>query len=128
MFKKVHNLKEMEILRKDLRQNITPEELILCYKLRNSRLGYKFRRQHSIGNFIVDFYCPLKKLVVELDGGQHLENKEYDKERTEFFESLGIKVLRFWNSDLSKNNINQVLLKIVEELEKLPPLHNPLLS
>ena len=77
--------------------------------------GYKFHRQHSIGNFIADFYCPTRKLIIELDGSQHLDNQEYDKERTEYFESLGIKVIRFWNNEIN-NNLNGVLMKIKEEL------------
>jgi very-short-patch-repair endonuclease len=114
MSERIHTIKYLHDARKDLRNNITPQELILWYKLKNSHLGYKFRRQHSIGRFIADFYCPIKKLVIELDGSQHLDNEEYDKERTEYFESLNIKVLRFWNNDVDKN-LNGVLMKIEKE-------------
>jgi very-short-patch-repair endonuclease len=89
-------------------RDFTPEEKILWFQLRNSSLGYRFRRQHSIGNFIVDFYCPAKKLVIELDGNQHLENKEYDEERKCYFENLGIKEIRFWNSEID-NNLKEVM-------------------
>ena len=63
----------------------------------------KFRRQHSIGGYIVDFYCPSKKLVVEIDGPQHLkkENKEYDETRRKYLEGLDIKILRFTNKEVA---------------------------
>ena len=115
MFKCIHTRKYLHDARKDLRNNITPQELSLWYKLKNKALGYKFRRQHSIGRFIADFYCYEKRLIIELDGSQHLDNQEYDKERTDYFESLNIKVLRFWNNDIDKN-MNGVLMKIEEEL------------
>jgi very-short-patch-repair endonuclease len=117
MSERIHTIKYLHDARKDLRNNITLEEQILWYKLKNKSLGYKFRRQHSIGNFIADFYCYEKKLVIELDGGQHLDNMEHDQERTNYFESLGIKVTRFWNGDINKN-LNGVLMKIEEELNK----------
>jgi very-short-patch-repair endonuclease len=114
---RIHTIKYLHDARKDLRNNITPQELLLWYKLKNKTLGYKFRRQHSIGNFIADFYCFEKRLIVELDGSQHLENTEYDQERTNYFESLNIRVLRFWNNDVDKN-LNGVLMKIEEELNR----------
>ncbi len=78
--------------------------------LRRKNFIYKFKRQHSIGNYIVDFYCPTKKLIIELDGSQHLENKDYDKERRWYFESLGIKEIRFWNSEID-NNLKEIMDK-----------------
>ena len=111
----IYNVKPMEERRKGLRNKLTPEEAILWNRLKNSNLGYKFRRQHGIGNFIADFYCPIKKLVIELDGSQHLDNEKYDEERTEYFENLGIKVVRFWNSDVTQN-IDGVVIKIREIL------------
>lgn len=113
----IYNVKQLEERRKSLRNSLTPEEAILWNRLKRSYLGYKFRRQHGIGYFIADFYCPIKKLIIELDGSQHLDNEEYDKERTEYFESLGIKVIRFWNNDVNKN-IDGVVIKIREELKK----------
>lgn len=115
MSERVHTIKYLHDARKDLRNETTPQELLLWYKLKNKALGYKFRRQHSIGRFITDFYCSEKKLVIELDGSQHLDNTEYDKERTDYFESLEIKVLRFWNNDINKN-IEGVVMKIDEIL------------
>jgi very-short-patch-repair endonuclease len=117
MYDHIHNLKYLRTARKQLRKDITPEEKILWYKIWNDKLGYKFRRQHSIGNFIADFFCPEKRLIIELDGGQHLDNVEADQERTNYFESLGIKVIRFWNSEI-ESNLNGVLMKIGEELNK----------
>ena len=113
----IFNNKYLKDTRQTLRNRLTPEEAILWNRLKNSHLGHKFRRQHSIGRFITDFYCPIKKLVVELDGSQHLDNTEYDKERTDYFESLEIKVIRFWNGDINKN-LNGVLMTIEEELNK----------
>ncbi len=113
----IHNLKHLGVARKLLRKDFTPEEKRLWFQLRNNSLGYRFRRQHSIGNFIVDFFCAEKRLIIELDGGQHLNNKESDQERTNYFESLGIQVIRFWNGEV-KNNLNEVMIKIKEELDK----------
>jgi len=58
---------------------------------------------HAIGNYIVDFCAPRKKLIIELDGSQHLEQKEYDEERTKYLEARGYRVLRFWNNDVMNN-------------------------
>ncbi len=112
----VHNLKFLKQARKDLRKTSTPQEKILWSKLRGKNIGFVFKRQESIGNFIADFYCPKKMLVIELDGNQHLDNKEYDQERTWYFESLGIKVVRFWNKDVNQN-LDGVLIRIKKELD-----------
>jgi very-short-patch-repair endonuclease len=112
---KVYNVLKLKGRRIDLRKNQTPQEIILWSKLRLSQLGFKFRRQHSIGGYVVDFYCPEKKLVIEVDGSQHVENQEYDNKRTEYFSILNIKVLRFWNNDIN-TNINGVIEKIIVEL------------
>ena len=86
--------------------------------LRNHKFyGYEFRRQYPIGDYIVDFICRKKKIIIELDGGQHneLENIEKDKQRTEFLNSLGYKVLRFWNNDIDNNieGVCEVIYKTV---------------
>ena len=114
---RIYNIKRFYKRRKDLRNNSTPEEDVLWFYLKHSKTGFKFRRQHSIGGYIVDFYCPLKRLVVEIDGPQHFgkENIEYDKIRTEFFDGLDIQVIRFNNIDINKD-INIVLGKISLEL------------
>ncbi len=93
----------------ELRKELTPAESKLWAYLRGDKLnGVNFRRQHAIGNSIVDFVSIKNKLIIELDGSQHLEQEEYDVERTKYFESLGYKVLRFWNNDVM-NDINSVI-------------------
>jgi len=99
-------------LAKDLRSNLTPAEQGLWKHLRHRQLeGLKFRRQCPIGKFIVDFVCLEKKLIVEVDGIQHSENKEYDYQREEWLEQEGYTVLRFWNNEV-QNNLDGVLEEI----------------
>src|SRR5215212_5368805 len=81
--------------------------------------GVHFRRQHAIGNYVVDFCSPRRKIVIELDGSQHLDQAEYDLERTQYLEAKGYRVLRFWNSDVM-NNIDTVLNTIWNEINKVP--------
>ena len=100
MKRQIHNLKEMEVYRKNLRNKGTSAEAFLWNYLKGSKLeGRKFRRQHSIEHYIVDFYCPSEKLIVELDGQAHLDNtaEEYDRKREKDLEDLGFKVIRFEN-------------------------------
>ena len=93
----------------ELRREPTPAETKLWARLRAHRLGgIGFRRQHAIGPFIVDYCAPRQKLIIELDGSQHLDQEEYDAERSAFLESMGYRVLRFWNSDVI-NNVEGVL-------------------
>ena len=114
----INNFKRKEI-RKELRKNQTSQEVILWAKLRNNQTKYKWKRQVSIGPYIADFYCWKKLLVVELDGAQHLDNKEYDKDREKYFLNLGIKTLKFWNNEVNAN-IEGVIEFIAKELEKQP--------
>ena len=109
----IFNKSKLRERRKELRNSPTPQEQTLWLYLKGNKLGVKFRRQQGIGPYIMDFYCKEKSLVIELDGSQHKEGKDYDKERDIYIESLGIKVLRFWNSEIDKN-IRQVLKKIRE--------------
>jgi very-short-patch-repair endonuclease len=102
---------------KELRKNTTPAEQKLWAALRNDQLGVSFRRQHAIGPYIVDFVCLKQKLIIELDGGQHLEQQQYDDERTAFLQSKGYRVLRFWNNDVL-NDLNGVMSAILEALNK----------
>jgi very-short-patch-repair endonuclease len=90
---------------RQLRKNITDSELKLWQILRNSQLFYKFRRQYPIGNYIVDFICLEKMLIIEIDGGAHNEERQfqYDTKRTEYLESRGFTVIRFWNNDVTDN-------------------------
>jgi very-short-patch-repair endonuclease len=100
------NLINTKDKRKKLRAEQTEAERKLWSRIRNRRfLGLKFYRQTGIGNYIADFYCPDKYLVVELDGSQHFtdDSREYDGIRTEYFNKLGIKVLRFTNYNVLMN-------------------------
>ena len=97
---KLKTVPELKTFRKELRSNLTPAEATLWTMLRNSKLeGRKFRRQHSIGPYILDFYCSYERLGIELDGQVHLSGKaqQYDYERSLFLEFYGIKVIRFEN-------------------------------
>ena len=102
----------------ELRQPQTPAEATLWRHLRNRNLKYKFRRQHPIYRFIIDFYCAKAKLLIEVDGESHLEKDqiEYDKARTEYLEDLGYKVIRFTNNDV-RYNINAVVDEIIRTVE-----------
>lgn len=88
-----------------LRKNQTPWERKLWNVLRANKLGAQFRRQYKIESYIVDFCCPSKKLIIELDGGHHGEDKikEADSKRQHSLEIKGYKVLRFWNNDIDSN-------------------------
>jgi very-short-patch-repair endonuclease len=101
----------------ELRHNPTEAETKLWRFLRAHQTDdVHFRRQHAIGNYIVDFCSPRKKLVIELDGSQHLEQQTYDQQRTEFLQSKGYSVLRFWNNDVIKD-LEGVMRVILETLE-----------
>ncbi len=103
---------------KELRRNPTPAEIKLKARLRAHRMAdVHFRPQHAIGNYIVDFCAPRRKLIIELDGSQHLEQQDYDAERTEFLKSKGYKVLRFWNNDVM-NDMDSVLNVIWDTLNE----------
>jgi len=103
---RINNLPHLKTFRKELRNNLTPAEAKLWTYLQNSQLeGRKFRRQHSVANYILDFYCPSEKLAIELDGEVHnnVEQAEYDRERDLFLLATGIKVLRFENRVVFEN-------------------------
>ena len=106
---------------KSLRKKTTHAEKQLWHRLRARQLyGYKFRRQQPIGPYIVDFVNFEKKVVVELDGGQHAKQKAQDNERTNWLGAQGYSVLRFWNNDVL-NNIEGVLAMIQKRLESPSP-------
>ena len=100
----------------ELRKELTPAERKLWSRIRNDQLGVTFRRQHAIGPFITDFCAPRKKVIIELDGGHHLEQEGYDEERTGYLESRGYRVLRFSNNQVM-NDIEGVLKAIDFALE-----------
>jgi len=98
-----------------LRRELTPAEQKLWAYLRGKKLnGVSFRRQHAIGNYIVDFCAIKQRLIVELDGSQHLEQEEYDRERTDYLKSKGYKVIRFWNNDVMKDI--QGVLRVIDSI------------
>ena len=103
-----------------LRRTQTDAEQKLWYHLRAHRfMGRKFKRQKPIGRYVVDFICIEEKLIIELDGGQHAENTEYDQERDSWLRSEGYTVLRFWNNELM-NEMEGVLEKIRLALSPSP--------
>ncbi|MBI4733026.1 MAG: endonuclease domain-containing protein [Chloroflexi bacterium] len=103
---------------KELHRNLTPAEARLWSRLRAHRMkDVHFRNQHAIGNYVVDFCAPRKKLIIELDGSQHLEQEEYDEERTKYLELQGYTVIRFWNSEVM-NDIEGVLRAIDIAMEE----------
>lgn len=111
---KLYNLSYLKETRKYLRENMTEAELVLWQILKDKKLcGRKFRRQHSIGHYIADFYCSSEKLIIELDGQHHYteEGKAKDIERDKHLALLDKKVLRFENKEVL-NNLTGVLKQI----------------
>ncbi|HDM8219597.1 endonuclease domain-containing protein [Vibrio campbellii] len=117
------NLKYQKKIRSQLRSNMPKPEEVLWQKIRRKQLGVKFRRQHGIGRYIVDFYCVELNLVIEIDGDSHFsdEGKEKDAMRDAFMETLGIKVLRFTNEE-----VMQQTESVLERLFNLARSSNPL--
>ena len=107
----------------NLRKSMTDAERVLWYNLRDRRLGgWKFRRQHAVGPFIVDFVCLEKKLVIEVDGGQHAEMIVQDDNRTEYLSKSGYRVVRFWNNQVLQET-EAVLQVILDEVSEEAPSH-----
>ena len=106
---------------KELRKNSTDAERVLWQRLRAHRLvGYKFRRQQPIEQYIVDFVCFEKHLIIELDGGQHAEQVAYDGERSAWLQAQGFRVLRFWNHEVLQN-MEAVMDAILRGCERKAP-------
>ena len=100
-----------------LRREQTEWEHNLWERLRRRQLdGFKFRRQHPVGPFFADFFCPEAKLIVEIDGSQHADELDHDKSRTEYLRREGYHVLRFWNHEIS-SGIDTVVQRIADALE-----------
>jgi len=113
------NLKQYS---RQLRGNMTDAERHLWAKIRMKQLkGYQFYRQKPIGDYIVDFFCPRAKLVIEVDGSQHFSDEmtEYDRIRNEYLSSLGLRVLRFTNTDVL-THIERVVENIIENMGEIP--------
>ena len=127
MYKKpINNRPELKAFRKDLRNNLTSAEATLWIHLKGRKLGgRKFRRQFSIENYIIDFYCPAEKLAIELDGAGHFTSAgfEYDEERTKQLNTHGIRVIRFENREVFDD-----LESVLEEIKNnftTPPFGHP---
>lgn len=120
MYKYLFNNQSLKNRRRELRINQTDAEKKLWEFLRGKRFqGLKFHRQFSVGEYILDFYCPKLRTGIELDGSQHKENETilYDKDRAKILQASNIKVIRFWNNEV-ENNIEGVLEKIFLEIKK----------
>jgi very-short-patch-repair endonuclease len=113
-------------LARDLRQASTDAEIRLWSRLRDRKLGgHKFSRQEPIGVYVVDFVCRRRRLIVELDGGQHAAQADKDARRTSFLEAKGYRVVRFWNNDVLSNTdgVLEVILSILVQETSAPPPH-----
>ena len=100
---------------------MTDAERLLWRHIRDGQLGVKFRRQQPVGNYIVDCVSVENRLIVEVDGGQHAEQQEYDAKRTAFLESEGYRVLRFWNNEVLEN-----IEGVVQMIQSVLALSSPL--
>ncbi|WP_420426256.1 endonuclease domain-containing protein [Algiphilus sp.] len=113
---------------RQLRQQGTEAERRLWYHLRGRRLaGWKFRRQHAIGPYFVDFVCLDAGLIVEVDGSQHIEQRASDARRSAYLESCGFRVLRFWNDEVlsQTDQVLEAILLALGGAGRLPPHPNP---
>lgn len=125
------NRKSSTISARKMRKNSTDAELKLWKRLRNRLTDEeKFRRQQPIGKYIVDFVCQERKLIVEVDGGQHGEQIAYDNERTAWLESEGYRVLRFWNNEVFEDVevVLEVIVRALNESGLYHPHPDPLPS
>ena len=107
---------------REMRKDATDAETLLWHLLRDRQLlGFKFRRQHVIEGYITDFYCHKARLIIDVDGGGHIgeEQARYDAKRTMHLQTLGLRVIRFWNHEVLKQT-DDVLEAIVAELEASP--------
>jgi very-short-patch-repair endonuclease len=117
-YRKINNVEKMRIY--EFRDNPTEAEKALWNILRNKKFhGLKFRRQHKIGQFIVDFYCHQSGMVIEVDGGVHDKRESEDSTRTEWLEKCGLKVIRFTNDEVL-NDMETIKSKISSVISSLP--------
>ncbi|QCX00502.1 endonuclease domain-containing protein [Aggregatimonas sangjinii] len=117
---RTHSKKELLEFRKELRKNLTPAEAFLWKQLKAKQFeGQKFVKQHSIGKYILDFYCASEKLIIELDGEVHQNATvaEYDAERTNYLNKLGYTVIRFENK-MVFDNLQSFFMEIREKFKK----------
>lgn len=118
----LYNLTERKNIRRRLRRKMPEGENILWKALKSRRIQYKFRRQYGIGPFVVDFYCPQVKLVVEVDGESHLDEEviKYDKRRQKYLENKGLVFIRFVSAEVfgDPNQVGDQIFKKCEELNR----------
>jgi very-short-patch-repair endonuclease len=106
---------------RQLRQEMTFPERLLWSRLRDCRLaGLRFRRQHSVGPYVADYYCPSTKVVIELDGRSHDGQRDKDRQRQDYLERQGLRVIRFGNDSVLKN-LNGVLEAIADACKSAQP-------
>lgn len=110
---------------RDLRRDSTEVEKLLWQRLRNAQLGAKFRRQEPILGYTVDFIAHDHRLIIELDGGQHAERAEQDRQRTRVLEQAGFRVLCFWNNEVN-DNLDGVLETILLRINETTVLRRPM--
>jgi very-short-patch-repair endonuclease len=125
----IFNKQTQVLIRKNLRNNMTKSEVVLWKHLKGNQLGFKFRRQCGIGNYVVDFYCPRLKLIIEIDGLSHSVEKVFEKDtvRQKYLEGLGLVVKRYSSEDIFYK-INQILEDVYQTclvLKNDPSLPSP---
>jgi very-short-patch-repair endonuclease len=111
--------KRLGLFARAMRQAPTQAERSLWNRLRGRQLGVRFRRQHAIGQFVVDFYCRERRVVVEVDGKIHMERSARDGDRDMALQSLGLKVLHFTNAEI-ESSVDEVVARIVAALSRAP--------
>jgi very-short-patch-repair endonuclease len=118
---RIYNRQSEKEKRRALRRNMTKAEVLLWLQLKNKQvLGHRFLRQYSVDRYVLDFYCPKLRLAIEVDGESHFVEgaEEYDRERQQYIEALGIKFLRFLNTEIY-HNLQGVLQAINEKVTEL---------
>ncbi|TAK91709.1 MAG: endonuclease domain-containing protein [Burkholderiaceae bacterium] len=116
--------KNAKVNAKELRRHLTDPERILWKQLCSRQLHCKFRRQHPYLNFILDFVCLDRKIVIEVDGSQHADQASYDQQRSQTLEQAGFAVLRFWNNEIIEN-LDGVMAVVLDHLAVTHPHPNP---
>jgi len=107
-----------------MRKAMTPAELRLWSRLRGDQIGFRFRRQYPLHVYILDFFCPANRLVIEIDGDSHDEQRQYDEERTTYLRSRRLQVIRFENSEVM-TNLDEVVAEIHRQCAKNAPSPPP---
>jgi very-short-patch-repair endonuclease len=119
---RIYNRRELQTRRQTLRSQMPPAEVLLWQQIHGKQLlGYKFRRQYSVGRYVLDFYCPALRLGIELDGDSHFQEgaAQRDQERDSYISSFGIRLVRFLNTDVFENmeGLLEVLLREIRVCE-----------